>query len=321
MLDYVESMAVALSKHTKPYFAFNWATRLAHDDFNTLSLGDEPLLSTLSFLHEGNYLNNSALIILGDHGPARSSLIQTEQGRLEDRLPVLYIVLPPWFPQKYPKPWKNLQDNQDALLSAWDLRKTVMQFSDLDKLQQQQSNKQTIKQRGRSRTGLEAISMLETVASPNRSCSAAGIEAVWCYCHRRKKLKVDNWDVKDGAAFVLRSINNVTANAATKNGSLCSAFSILRIVSASKSILTGDLIGNLVLDVSFIVRPGLASFDATIYRRKEETASSSSSSPSWSLLGKPLRTNRYKGQSDCVKDKDLQPYCFCMEDYKMSVTQ
>jgi hypothetical protein len=192
-----------------------------------------------------------------------------------------------------------------------------MQFSDLDKLQQQQS-KQKIKQRGR-RTGLEAISMLEIVASPNRSCSAAGIEAHWCYCHRRKQLKVGSWDVKDGVAFVLRSINNVTANAATNNGSRCSGFSLLKIVSASKLILTEDLIGNLVLDVSFIVRPGKASFEATIYRRKEE-ASSSSSSHSWTLLGRPLRTNRYKGQSDCVKDKDLEPYCLCMDSkhYKMS---
>jgi hypothetical protein len=141
MLEYVESLAVALNskdKHKKkPYFAFNWATRLAHDDFNALSLGDEPLLSTLRFLHEGNYLNNSALIILGDHGPWRSvELFQTEQGSLEERLPVLYIVLPPWFSQKYPKPWKKLKENQDRLLTPWDLRKTVMQLSDLDKLQQ-----------------------------------------------------------------------------------------------------------------------------------------------------------------------------------------
>jgi hypothetical protein len=167
---------------------------------------------------------------------------------------------------------------------------------------------------GGGRTGLQAVSMLETVASPNRSCSAAGIPIQWCYCHGRNEVEVDDRDVEDGGAFVLRSINN-----ATSMDSLCSGFSLLRIDSASKLSVTGDLAGSLVLEVSFTVSPGRASFKATIYRRKE-AASSSSSSPSWTLLGKPLRTNRYKGQSDCVKDKDLEPYCLCVdsEHYKIS---
>jgi hypothetical protein len=321
ILEYVESMAVALNsgkKDSRPYFAFNWATRLAHDDFNTLSLGDEPLLNTLSFLHERNYLNNSALIIMGDHGAWTGQLFQTNQGSLEWRLPLLYIVLPPWFPQKYPQQWKNLQDNQDRLLSPWDLRKTVMQFTDLVDVKQASIRRQE----GTTGTGLEAISMLETVASRNRSCSAAGIETQWCYCHGRKEVYVGTRAVKDGVDFVLRSINNVTGSA-NNSSSLCSPFSLQRILSASElTDLTGDvMIGSLGLDVNFIVNPGGGSFKATIYRRKE---ASSSAPSSWTLLGRPLRNDRYEGQSDCVKDnKDLQPYCLCLdsEHYKNISTQ
>jgi arylsulfatase A-like enzyme len=102
ILEYIESTAVAFKKENKPYFQFTLLGRLAHDEFNLVSLADQPLQSTLQFLNDNGHLNNTALFILGDHGARLGSIIETEQGKLEDRLPALYVVLPSWFKVKSP---------------------------------------------------------------------------------------------------------------------------------------------------------------------------------------------------------------------------
>jgi membrane-anchored protein YejM (alkaline phosphatase superfamily) len=131
----VENIAVAF-KNYKPYFQYTWATRIAHNDFNGLALGDEILLDSLKFLSSNGLLNNTAFFIISDHGSRLGEITETKQGRIEDRLPVHYIVLPPWFKTKYPISWRNLRSNEDKLTSAFDLHKTLLQFMDLRKLKE-----------------------------------------------------------------------------------------------------------------------------------------------------------------------------------------
>jgi arylsulfatase A-like enzyme len=89
-------------------------------------LADQPLKSTLQFLNDNGHLNNTALFILGDHGTRFGTIIRTKQGKLENRLPALYIVLPPWFKVKYPIAWKNLcNSNRDKLVSSFDIHRTL----------------------------------------------------------------------------------------------------------------------------------------------------------------------------------------------------
>src|SRR5579875_1997076 len=112
-------------------FYFSWASKLTHDDFNRLSWADQYYLRTLRRLHESGALNNSALLLLSDHGFRKEAVRQTRQGQLEDRMPLAYIALPPWFEKAYPKAVENLRRNaKDRITSAYDMHETLKDLLD-----------------------------------------------------------------------------------------------------------------------------------------------------------------------------------------------
>jgi hypothetical protein len=49
----------------------------------------------------------------------------TEQGRLEHRLPLLQIAMPKWIGKQHPQLRANLRANQDRLITAFDINKTL----------------------------------------------------------------------------------------------------------------------------------------------------------------------------------------------------
>jgi membrane-anchored protein YejM (alkaline phosphatase superfamily) len=115
-------------------FQFTWTSKLAHDDFNRLRYGDSHLFKTLQTLQQLGTLNHTALVILSDHGSRADDLRKSRQGQLEDRLPLAYIVLPPWFSTTYPTASTNLHNNARLITSAYDLHETFLDFLDLAQL-------------------------------------------------------------------------------------------------------------------------------------------------------------------------------------------
>lgn len=79
-------------------------------------------------------LNRSALVLVGDHGSRKSELRKSRQGQLEDRLPVAYVILPPWFKKRYPQADENLRRNAKLITGAYDLHETFKDLMDLGKL-------------------------------------------------------------------------------------------------------------------------------------------------------------------------------------------
>ncbi len=74
---------------------------------------DEDLEKFWNEIIEENYLNNSMLVFLGDHGPRFSKDRNSINGKLEERLPLLAIVMPPWFidGHEFQPFWKTLLEN------------------------------------------------------------------------------------------------------------------------------------------------------------------------------------------------------------------
>jgi hypothetical protein len=293
ILEYIENTAAVFKKENKPYFQFTWVSQLAHDEFYLLSLADQPLKSTLQFLNDNGHLNNTALFILGDHGNRMGPIVQTEQGRLEVQLPALYIVLPPWFKVKYPIAWKNLHSNQDKLVSSFDMHRTLLQMKNLEELSVFETNP-TIDE-------IKGPTLFHKI-SPYRSCYSARIPLQYCPCLNTVPLYLTDRRVLDASEFVVQSINSFIN---IKNTSLCATLKVQYLVEASKSIIleSASNNGSLLLNLVFTTVPGKAMFGSTVYRKSYRHK--------WILTDSPARINRYQGQSDCVTERRLKPYCYC----------
>jgi membrane-anchored protein YejM (alkaline phosphatase superfamily) len=69
----------------------------SHHDNNVVETADEDLYNLLKFLKEGDYLRNTLVILMSDHGARFSSLRSSLQGKQEERLPFFGFSFPAWF--------------------------------------------------------------------------------------------------------------------------------------------------------------------------------------------------------------------------------
>ncbi len=90
-----------------PKFAFTWLTELGHDWMNQVNVGDEDLTQHLKDL--GDYLNETILFVLSDHGHRFDAIRESVIGRLEERLPFFSVAIPKAIRLRYPEIMDNLR--------------------------------------------------------------------------------------------------------------------------------------------------------------------------------------------------------------------
>lgn len=73
-------------------------------------------------------LNRTILLVLADHGNRIDDFRQTHLGKLEDFMPMVSMVVPPWLAKKRPDLMDNLTLNSKRLTSSYDLYST---FTDI----------------------------------------------------------------------------------------------------------------------------------------------------------------------------------------------
>ena len=122
-LDYVLSFFTAYPDNLK--FAFAFMSYLAHAHPNHLSFADNDLLRVLRTFVKHNYLENTVIVIFGDHGSRNDDVRNTMQGKLEERLPWLSVSVPAWIEEKYPDITSALKQNQDIISTPFDLHATL----------------------------------------------------------------------------------------------------------------------------------------------------------------------------------------------------
>jgi hypothetical protein len=143
------------------------------------------------------YLNNTLLILLGDHGNHMSPFyLWTRDGTIEHRLPALYLLFPRWFISRYPTIEENLRVNQQHLIVAHDIFSTLTALSqfpefghpthttdDIDKMIKVQSPHQlqdVFANNNRSFDSYPPWGLLGPL--PNRTCAQVGIPTWHCIC-------------------------------------------------------------------------------------------------------------------------------------------
>ncbi|CAG7676485.1 unnamed protein product [Allacma fusca] len=311
-LDFLQKMAFTMNK-TRRYFQFSWTTGLTHDYLNAAKLGDKPLFETLKWFRNEGYLEDTVLVLLSDNGLGWGNQTSTLQGKLEERMPLLYFVFPDWFKEKYRPAVSNLLRNMNRLTTPFDLHETLRDLADLANIS-----------RGRVRDRQDELSKQDKIPRGislflpiplHRNCLDAEILEHYCVCRAVKSIEVENNTLIDEAArSVVDHINDMFIRSPQ-----CMTLSLRGIISAqvfhssnsgvedvSENITRSDdpLLKSqeVTYGLSFSVLPSNASFEATTTHLMDGT---------WRVSREISRTNIYGNQSICVAEHDLKKFCFC----------
>ncbi|CEF71356.1 Protein of unknown function DUF229 family and Alkaline phosphatase-like, alpha/beta/alpha domain and Alkaline-phosphatase-like, core domain-containing protein [Strongyloides ratti] len=184
----------------KCHFSFNFITKFTHDDSNALELFDDPLYVALQRFKIKGVLNNTVIIIMGDHGQRVANIQKTYYGRVEERMPLLAIYLPEPFKNKYKKAEENIRYNKNRLTSNFDIYETLLDMVNITRLNDM-NEQEFSKDRG--------LSLFRNKISPNRTCYEAKIPENFCVCQQN----ITNNIIKND----LGSFNNDTLVKKIKN--------------------------------------------------------------------------------------------------------
>ncbi|CAK1550105.1 unnamed protein product [Leptosia nina] len=202
LLNYIENLTNALKK--LKLFGFFWEVTMSHDYLNYPMLMDDSYERFLNSLDDSGYLENTILILLSDHGIRWGDIRFTKQGRLEERLPFIHILLPPSFKENYPMAYKNINLNSHRLTTPFDIHATLVDLVNLDSIQDTNIKTRT----SASYDDNRSISLFLPIPK-NRTCALAGIEDHWCTCNRGIKLSPKSSEGREGAQYLITHINEL----------------------------------------------------------------------------------------------------------------
>lgn len=292
-LDYIKQFAARMKEFR--YFAFSFITGLSHVDLNLIQVGDSDFEAAfLEMWHEG-HLNNTVLIVLGDHGNRFSGLRQTHIGRVESNMPFLAVRLPDVFKNKFPHLELGLQSNSNRLLSWFDFYELLM-----DLCNKNLGDKSLVR-----RYGTYGSSPFRRISN-KRTCNDAGIPQEYCICTREVQLSTNDTRVKSISQDLLVHMNNVLLGDSINQG-LCVPLELTNILSA-QLLSQGPQVAKpqgfrVLYRITIQVSPSDGLFEGTLEL------------DAWSKQGRVVgdvnRLNLYGKQSECVHDNILRLYCFC----------
>lgn len=290
---------VALEFKNNPYFAFFWQTSLTHDFLEFPQLGDDSYSDFVKSLKLKNLLENTALIMMSDHGMRWGSFRQTYQGRLEDSLPFVFLVLPDWWKERFPVAWGNLRRNSRSLTTPFDLHETL-----LDLLNPQRLKEEFVRKRIEDLSPKipRGISWLLPIPD-HRTCSMAGIPEHWCMCHGSNNVSLADPNLQKSVKFLIGELNRML-----KKYHQCAVLKLKRLIDAKmwSDKEDGDEGKAPWIDFTTTLetQPGGAIFEGSVRYRTDDGK--------MKLMGSVSRLNAYGKQSACVDDFNMRLYCYCL---------
>lgn len=114
------------------YFGFFWQSTVSHDVINYDPRIDLIYRDHLEYLKRLNTLEDTFLFVISDHGIRWGGILNTLQGRLEERLPFFFVVPPKSFKQEHPEALSNLEKNSKRLTTPFDFHETLKSIADED---------------------------------------------------------------------------------------------------------------------------------------------------------------------------------------------
>ncbi|XP_065288706.1 uncharacterized protein [Dermacentor albipictus] len=303
VFDYLADFVEACE--SRPHFGFAFVARLTHDSLNNAGYADAPSVRLLERLHGSGALKNTLLVFFSDHGLRFGPIRSTYVGKLEERMPIMFLAFPEAFAQQYPTAVSRLRTNTRRLTTPFDVHATLQHLASFAP--------------DRPHRTMHGVSLFHEVAF-NRSCEDAYIFPHWCTCQNRTVVSVNDPGVINASHALVSAVNSQLEPRAE----LCSPLALYKVVDATVSqpndkvlrfvrhyhdvIGRGVQLGKKVtapLDymVTVMVKPSNALLEATI-RYYEPTEQ-------YVVLGDVSRLNRYGSQGECISDAVMRKFCYC----------
>ncbi|XP_037292951.1 uncharacterized protein LOC115449169 isoform X2 [Manduca sexta] len=295
-------------------FCFTFIADITHDDFNMISTADEHTVEFLQALRDQGRLRDTLLFVMGDHGPRYAKVRDTLQGKLEERLPFMTIVLPETLRRSRPEALDALKHNAHVLTTPHDIHATVLDAMDLQRYWNPYKVRGADLARG--------LTLFEPIPK-NRSCSEAGIEPHWCTCLRWLNVSDADPLYHRAARAVVDYINSLTEPVR----SLCAVRSLLEVSWESRWRANSRLLSFVEArdadgyvgrfgaglrpdkehwQVKIAVGPGRGVYEASMtYTKKEDKFLVNARDIS--------RTNAYNNEPSCISatHPHLNMFCYC----------
>lgn len=292
LLDYIEDLTSTL--RFSKLFGFFWEVSMSHDYLTYPMAMDDSYENFLERLDSNNYLDNTVLILLSDHGIRWGSIRLTKQGRLEERLPFVHILLPPSFRQNYNLAYNNLKQNSKRLTTPFDMYATLSDLINLEVI-----NNKNMKQRTETPYSENRSISLFLPIPTNRTCKMAGIDDHWCTCHKGIKIPTKSFEARDVADQLVKYLNKYL-----EEHRQCAELTLEEVLEVTEMLAGKPRKRELGWrEFMAVVRtsPGDGVFEGTLRKRNDK----------WSLAGTISRLNLYGEQSHCVHHYQLKLYCYC----------
>lgn len=286
------SLAVAEVHRDVPYFGLFWNAAVTHDYLKLAAMADTPSLRYLKEFRDRGFNQNTVLFFISDHGLRWGAFRSTYAGMLEERMPFLFAVFPPWFKEEYPDVWRNMKKNTKRLTSTFDLHATLF-----DILNRAYANMT------RTYSGAHGISLFREVPL-NRTCEDASIPEHYCACEHSVDADPRDPKLKEVAEFSVSKLNS-----GLKKFPQCVQLELDEVISgrtgSARNSTTPKGLKTIISTymVTFQTKPGGARLEATV-REHDGT---------FELVADVSRTNKYGDQSHCVKDFVYRKYCYCKD--------
>lgn len=288
-----------------PHFAFTFITRLSHDDVNSAGAADEPYYNFFKYLHGNDLLRNTVVFFYSDHGMRFGKIRETFIGKLEERLPFMYLIVPKWLENHHAFVRRNLKINQHRLSTPFDVYETLKDILYFD------GKEKSVKQSSRGVSWFREI-------PDTRSCDQAGILPHWCACLQHQAISVTEEVIRKASAALLNKIKLelFSYQSICANLSLHKTHEATRLVEPDVRAVSDDKDTNVNVfgdntkrleDIQVVIEtiPGNALFEATVRLDTVED--------SFTVLGDISRINKYEHQSDCIDVFRLKKFCQCKE--------
>lgn len=278
LLEYNEKVATGSKESNRAYFLYSWITSLSHDNYNTASLGDSTISEhLLRLLHKG-LLDDTVLIFMSDHGFRYGPIPNTNQGRLENRLPFMFLRLPRSLVERYPNYLENLNMNSRRLVTTYDVYATLLHVIEQP-----------------PKFDPRRYSLFAPIPE-SRTCGTAGIPSHYCTCFESVPVLTTEPIISRVVTFLLNHLN------ALLFGKPCHPLTLNSITLASL-VTPGDVVLLSIRDytVTFRTDPNNATLSGTVRITGKVLQ----------LAGSVERLDAYENQSRCVTMK-LKLYCYCL---------
>nr|XP_016994295.2 uncharacterized protein LOC108055453 [Drosophila takahashii] len=286
-----------------PLFGFIWSNSFTHDYYEGATALEDLFLKYLKSFEESDLFRQSIVILMSDHGYRYNTLRTASTGYFEERMPMMFIHLPPWFRRKYPHLAENLKTNRNRLSSNFDVYMTLLHLLQLDA-----KSMADFPDNLRARQCKSCQSLFFELPF-NRTCHMAGIAEKWCCCQPTKTVT----NLPFAKIITQTIVKRMNEHLISHNLSqICHDFTYKSVEKADRKTILSTGVkpsdkDEHIYTIVFKTLPKNPLFEATVLWNNRTQK----------LLPMKVedlsRLSSYKNDANCINEKIAKKYCICKD--------